>query len=89
MNSWPTRCTSVIRASAVRAGSGAGAVEVGDAGRVGVTAAGLDDVVDDGGWVTGDRDATVVTARLGGPEAHPPAAAAPSRVAMVTDASSV
>jgi len=46
------------------------------------------DVVDAGG-VTADRDATVVTARLGAPEAHPPAAAAPSRVATVTEASSV
>ncbi|WP_246092075.1 hypothetical protein [Oryzihumus leptocrescens] len=89
MNSWPTRCASVIRASAVRAGSGAGAVAVGGADRVGVTTVGLVDVVGDGGCVTGDRDATVFTARLGGPESHPPAAAAPSRVAAVTEASSV
>jgi len=47
------------------------------------------EVVDDGGCVTGDRDATVVTAPRGGPEAHPPAAAAPNRVAAVTEASSV
>jgi hypothetical protein len=40
------------------------------------------------GWVTSDREADVVTARLGGRVAHPPAAAAPSRVAAVTVASS-
>src|SRR6478672_9350749 len=91
MNSWPTRCARVIRASAARAASGAGAV--GAVGRrVPVPLGVVVDVVEDaedGGAVTGDLDATVVTARLGGPEAHPPAAAAPSRVAAVTEASSV
>ncbi|MGN6636226.1 MAG: hypothetical protein ACTHJ6_12335 [Oryzihumus sp.] len=88
MNSWPTRCARLIRASAA---SGAGAV--GAVGRrvpvpLGVVGDVVEDV-EDGGAMTGDLDATVVTARLGGAEAHPPAAAAPSRVAAVTEASSV